>query len=543
MPTQRAHGGAQLVPINLTAPGFGGLNTEAAGSILNEAWATKLDNAIFDAAGRPALRKGFLSITTTPVAGVPKRIFEYYKADGTSELLFSTDANIFSGTTAPSSVKGTLTISDGNIKFVNFNDKCIAFGIGTSGLPAVYTGSTFADITVNSQAPGSIDPEGTIGTAAFGRLWLVGDNGKTLYYSALLDETRWAVADGGGLIDFSNVWPAGQDSIVAVEEFGGDLVVWGKNNTVIMTDGAGASLGIDPDSMYVSDTIPGLGAISQFAMTRAAGDFWFLSNSGLVGLRRELVQRSTAFNNISQNVQGQINEWIQQETDFDDLTLVTDLKNDFVVAVFPAAGAQMVFDTRRSQPVLEQEQTFRATSWSAPLQTLAYIRDSQDLYGSFAAVAGEILQYTGESDNGSSYFFDYESGWLNLGQEASQYLKFVKYLSSFVLVEQNVDVIHKIGYDFGKRDYSIVKSASGNPSAEYGTAEWGTNGVRDNTDATLVAGTDIAEYSGSFSLKTLKAPGRGSGQFIKVGIRLDTASGDFALQQINLYAKIGRMAV
>jgi hypothetical protein len=469
------------------------------------------------------------------------RIFEYYKADTTSEILFSTDANIFSGTTAPASVKGTLTITDGNIKFGNFNDKCIAFGIGTAGIPAVYTGATFADITVNSGAA----PTGTVGTCAFGRVWGVDADGKTLKYSSLLDETRWTL-DGtgdGGSIDFSKVWPAGQDTIVAIEEFGGDLVVWGKNNTVILSDGNGSQLGIDPLAMYVSDTIPGIGAQSQFAMCRAAGDFWFLSNAGIVGLRRELVQRSTGFNNISQNVQDTVTTWTAQETVVDDLTMVADLNNDFVLCVFPTAGRQMVFDTRTAQPVLDQQATHRATTWSSDIQTAAYIRGSRDLYTSFTAVAGELLNYTGESDNGSSYFFDYESGWLDLGGQASQYLKFVKYLSSFVLIEQNVEVIHKIAYDFGKREYSIVKSASGNPNAEYGTAEFGTNGVRDNTDPTLVAGTDIAEYSGSFSLRTLKAPGLGSGQYLKVGIRLDTAQGDFALQQINLFAKIGRMAV
>lgn len=541
MPTPRSHGGAQLVPINLTSPGFGGLNTESAGSILNEAWATVLDNAVFDGSGRPALRKGFNSITSTPAAGTIMRVFEYYKADNTSEILMSTDSDILSGTTAPTSVKGTLTITEGNIKFANFNDKCIAFGTGTGGIPTVYTGSTFADITVNSGSA----PTSGIGTAAFGRLWGVDTDGKTLKYSSLLDETRWAL-DGngdGGSIDFSKVWPAGQDKIVAVEEFGGDLIVWGKNNTVILSDGQGSELGIDPLALYVSDTIPGMGARSQFAMCRAAGDFWFLSNSGIVGLRRELVQRSTGFTNISQNVQATVTEWAGQSDDPNDLTMVADLKNDFVLCVFPGASRQMVFDTRTSQPVLEQTATHRVTTWSADIQTAAYIRGTRDLYVSFTAVAGEILQYTGENDNGDSYFFDYESGWLDLGQQASQYLKFVKYLTSFVLVEQNVEVIHKIGYDFGKRDYSIIKSASGNPSAEYGTAEWGTNGVRDNTDPSLTAGVDIAEYSGSFSLRTLKAPGRGSGQFVKVGIRLDTASGDFALQQINLFAKMGRMAV
>lgn len=541
MPTPRMHGGAELVPINLTSPGFGGLNTEDAGSILDVSWATTLDNAVFDSAGRPALRNGWNSLTTTPGTGTVMRIFEYFTANETSEVIFSTDSDIYKNTTTPTSIKGTLTITDGNIKFDNFNDKCVAFGIGTGGIPAVYTGSTFADITVNSGTA----PNGGIGTAAYGRLWGVDTDGKTIRYSSLLDETRWATdANGdGGVIDMSKVWPAGQDSIVAIEEFGGDLIVWGKNNTVILSDGQGAELGIDPLALYVSDTLPGVGARSQFAMCRAAGDFWFLSNSGILGLRRELIQRSTGFNNISENVQGTINEWAGREANVDDITMVADLNNDFVVCIFPTPMRQMVFDTRMNVGAAGQYQTYRATSWSSNLQTAAYIRGSRDLYGSLGDVAGEVFSYTGETDNGESFFFDYESGWLDLGQQASQYLKFVKYLTSFVLIEQNVEVIHKIGYDFGDREYSIVKSATGNPSAEYGTAEWGTNGVRDNTDPSLVPGVDNAEFSGSISLRTLKAPGRGSGQFVKVGIRLDTAAGDFALQQINLYAKIGRMAV
>ena len=105
-----------------------------------------------------------------------------------------------------------------------------------------------------------------------------------------------------------------------VLEFAGDLVVFGKNNTVIMTDGAGAALGVDPDNLYVSDTLPGIGARSQFAMCRAAGDFWFLSNSGILGLRRELQQKSTPLTNISANVQTLVNTWADAEANEDDIT-------------------------------------------------------------------------------------------------------------------------------------------------------------------------------------------------------------------------------
>jgi hypothetical protein len=317
MPTPKFTPGAQLFPINLTAPAFNGLTLEASGSTLGVEWATVLDNAVFDAQGRPAARKGWTTETGTPTADIYMRIFEYYKADGTSELIFSSDTDIDNDTTTPTSIKGALTITDGNIKFANFNDKCIGFGIGTDGIPAVYTGTTFADITVNSGTA----PTSGIGTSAFGRLWAVDTDGKTLRYSALLDETRWAAADGGGSIDFSKVWPAGQDDIVAVEEFGGNLVVFGSRNTVIMTDGAGAALGVEPTDLYVSDTIPGLGCLTQFGVCRAQGDLWLLSPEGVTSLGRELQQKSTSFTNLSKQAQSQVQNWGNSEGDINDITM------------------------------------------------------------------------------------------------------------------------------------------------------------------------------------------------------------------------------
>lgn len=534
MPVKKRFGGAPLVPININSPASAGLNTEQAGSILPSVWATVLDNAVFDASGRPASRKGFLSLTTTAGTAVVKRIFEYFKADGTSEVIYSTDDNIYRDTTTATSIEGTLGVTDGNIKFANFNDKVIAFGIGTGGIPAVRTTGNFADITINSGTA----PTSGIGTAAYGRVWGVDVDGKTIRYSALLDETRWDAADGGGIIDMSNVWPSGQDDIVAIEEFGGDLVIFGSNNTVITTDGVGSSLGIDPLALYVSDTIPGQGAISQFAITRAAGDLWVLTPTGIIGLKRELVQRSTPTTNFSQHVQSDIISATQSESNMDNISLVYSPKEALVVAVFPSVNRQFTFDTRSPQ----QDGTFRATSWGSDLQTLTYIRETQDLYGSLTGVVGEVMRYTGTNDNGESFLFDYESGWLELGEELNTFLKFIKRITAFMFIEKNVVASFKLEYDFGLKDFTLQQSGSGGRLSEWGQFEWGTNGVYDIDDTEAVAGTDIAEWSGSVSLRTIDTPGKGSGQYIKVGLILDTNSGEFALQQLNLYAKIGRHA-
>ena len=523
----------QLLPISLVAPAFRGLNLENSGGILSPEWATTLDNMVFDASGRPTARKGWSVVHDSASTGVIKRVHEYRAGASTAYTVWSTDSEIFENTADRT---GTLTITDGNIKFANFNDKVIAFGVGTGGIPAVKTGTgNFADISV---ASGTL-PTGTIGTAAYGRVWGVDADGKTVRYSALLDETLWDTADGGGSFDFSKVWPSGQDTVVAIEEFGGDLVFFGKRDTIIITDGAASELGMDPSTIYVSDTIPGVGAVSQFAICRAAGDLWVLTQSGIVGLQRELVQKSTPINNLSRHVQSQLVALMQAEADRNDITLVYNPQDSIVLAIFPTSNLHICFDTRNPM----DDGAYRATTWSGDLQTAHYMIESDSMYGSLTGTVGDVVRYQGNDDNGTSYAVDYESGWLDLGQDMNTYLKLLKRLTSFVYITQSVVVTHKVAYDFGLSEQNIQKSVTGGGTAQWGLAEWGSNGVYDVNDAALVAGTDVSEWSGaSTTLKTMDAPIGGSGQYIQVGIRLDTNSGEFSLQQINLFAKIGRLA-
>ena len=533
MPTPKFVPGAKLIPLSFANPAFQGLNTELGGNILPQQWATILENAVFDGTGRPASRKGWNSLTTTPAATNIKMLFEHWEADQTSTIIQASDSDIYEDVSTPASIKGTLTVSDGNIKFVNFNDKCIAFGIGTAGIPAVRTTGNFADITVNTGTA----PTGAIGTAAFGRVWGVDTDGKTMRYSALLDETRWDSADGGGSIDFGKVWPDGQDSIVAIAEIGADLVVFGKNNTVILTDGSGSTIGMDPTAMYVSDTIPGVGAISQHAVCRAAGDLWVLTDFGVVGLQRELVQKSTPYSNISKNVQTGVTGATAAMTNKDDIRLVYSPADSMVVAHFPDVDTSYAFDTR----VQLEGGAYRCSTWNSSLTTLAYVRAAENFYGTLSGTTGEVMAYSGNDDDGAAYIFDYESGWLDLGEELNIYLKFVKRMTTFVFITQNVELTHKVQYDFSSQEYSLSKAAEGTAPAEYNAFGAVVSGSVQAEYASFGAAESV-EYGGGVSLKTIDAPLGGSGQYIKVGLRLSTEAGAFVLQQINLFAKVGRIA-
>ena len=533
MPTQRQHGGAPLIPIQINRPGFFGLNTEAGSALLTPEWATVLNNVVFDGAGRAGLRKGFVSETASAVAGVIQRVHEFIKADGTSETISSTDADIFSGRSTLSSIEGSLSISEGNIKFLNFNDKCIALGTGSSSNPSVYTGSgNFATVTVNSGTA----PTGRIGLSAFGRLWVCDSDRKVIRYCALIDETRWAVVDGGGTIDMSKVWPSGQDTIMAIEEFAGDLVIFGKNNIVIWTDGQGSTLGIDPTNMYISDSIPGVGCVTQFATARAKGDLWFLSASGIQTLSRAMQNKTTPTVNLSRNIQTDLLAFLAAETDDDDITLVYSPAKDMVLCVFPQSDRIIYFDTRGQM----EDQTYRLTIWVGDFQTIAYHVVDRELYGSMTALVGEVVKYTSNADLGVAYDFSYQSGWLEFG-ELNQYLKFVKRLTTFLFIDAATTINFTLNYDFNTVSQTVTKTTVRIAGSEFNVSEFsgGGAGIGYIDPALRLVET---EFSGGVSLQTLTVPTTGGGQYIKVGCNLSTATSDFSLQQINLFAKIGRIA-
>ncbi|NIV37689.1 MAG: hypothetical protein GWN58_52220, partial [Anaerolineae bacterium] len=62
------------------------------------------------------------------------------------------------------------------------------------------------------------------------------------------------------------IWPNGQDRVVALAAFNGDIIVFGTNNIVFWTDGQPSALGISPTSLYIADTVTGVGAVTQHAM-------------------------------------------------------------------------------------------------------------------------------------------------------------------------------------------------------------------------------------------------------------------------------------
>lgn len=523
MPTPRQHGGAALATFPLTTPAFKGVNTQAKNSLLGPEWATRLLNATIDGSGRLAARKGWNSATSTANSNAFVKLIEYVKSDGTVQIVATTDATVVASSDAGDSwsdVTGTASFTSGDWHLVNFNGEVIGFQSGKS--PLLYDGTSASHIAdINSK-----EPKGGAGTSAYGRLWASSEDGTTLQYSALLDSSDWSSADAGSF-DLSNVWP-GHDTIVAVAEHNGALIVFGNRNIILFTDGTGSPLGMDPINMYVVDTIQGLGCASQESIQSVGGDLWFLGDDmGMYSLGRVIQEKSSPINNLSKNVSDDLRDYIVDSGfDISDLRSIYSPKDRFYLLSLPkeSGGAETgqcwVFDTRGT---LDDGSARSMGVWQG-LVPLCMVRKADGkLVMSLRSTKGKVGTYEGNKDDAASYVFDYESGWFDL--TGQNYLLMLKRIKGLFFINGNTSATIKWGFDFkttlNTKPLTLEGVGSG---AQWGISEFG-----------------IGEFSGGVSLSEKKVAGFGTGSFIKVGTTATINGGEYAVQQLDLMAKIGRL--
>jgi hypothetical protein len=422
-------------------------------------------------------------------------------------------------------VTGTASFSSGDWYLVNFHDFVIGFQNGKA--PLVYNGTT------SSQVADGNAPKGAIGTAAFGRVWAVDSDGHTIKYCALLDHTNWTTGDSGH-IDMASIWP-NNDHVVAITAYNNFLVIFGSRNIVVWNDPSGSVLGMNPATMKVVDTVPGLGCLHQRTVQNVQGDLWFIgSNRELTNLARVLVEsKSGQLTTLSIHVSDLLRDSIDNGS-FDvtrirsayspkDRFYLLSLPQLSAPGVSPAdeVGKVFVFDTR----ALLEDGTARCVGlWDTLVPTSIIMRQNGYWYSSLMTLTGRLGWYTGnEMYNHGNYTMVFESGWLDITQKG--YLLIMKRLKGLFLFDLSTTVVLKWAFDFDTnfRKKQITWTTSGG-NAQWGLSEWG-----------------IAEWGGGIDLSSKKITGTGTGQYIKVGFEATIAGGSFSAQELDIYAKVGRL--
>lgn len=519
---------AQLQPIDLVAPGFLGLNFSQSSNLLSPKFATQAQNAVIDSAGRLAARQGFSDLTTTNIPSTPtiKSLFEYRTGTGGSTTILAWDGGIADDVADPAGndISGAVTDADGRWWFQNFNERVIGFQDGQT--PIVYTGTGNFTAIVASSGTLPTSHRG-IGLAAFGRVWALDSDGQTIKYTGLLDETNWGGV-GAGNIDMSSVWSDGMDEVTAIAAFNGQLVVFGNRHIVFWFDGKGAALGLNPDDIFVNDVVAGTGCLTQWSLQPVGEtDLLYLSPNGVQSIQRVINAAANPIISLTKKVRNNLVATLQNVSDYDNLRTVYSPLHGFYLLTIPEqatpqiTGITYCLDQRFRYQDEEGDVLSIVTTWTlAPTAWLA--KDDFDV--NLGVAEGVGLYGGATTDNGSNFRFIFQSPWLDLGEQFADRLKMLKRIGAILFVKNNTSIVFRWNVDFDDGFKSITRSVDSDASAEWGAGEWGA-----------------AEWSGGLTLRIIKIPARSRGQYFRLGIEADV-NGEFALQQLELFTKIGRLA-
>jgi len=498
---------APVTSASFPTPGINGLAKNRAQSLTGPEWASKALNCVVDSDGRLAARKGWVKQNATPISGSPaiRTLFEYVKGDQTVEVLTSANLKIYSGTSTLTDITGTITAPSASLwQFVNFNGKVLGFQQGHT--PIKWTGAgNFANATA---ATGTL-PTGNCAVAAFGRIWALDSDRQTIKYCALLDDTKWATADGGGSIDMHSVWTKGMDEVVGIIAFGSNLVVFGKNHIVFWTDGAGSEIGMTPTNIYVNSMIENVGLVGRDAITLIGElDVVFWSTNGVRSLSRTVQEQATPVNQLSPENRDFMAAYLST-ANLANSRMVYSAVEGLVILTHPDASVTWVFDIK--YPL--ESGGFRMFEWSI-LPTAMCCRSNNNLLFGFA---GYIGLFSGYLDDTATYRYAFWCGWFPLSQNSQ--LNILKRAKVAVASRRNVVGSFKWWTDFRANMNAVQKEWTVSGGTEY------NNGGEYNLSA---------EYSGGGGVIEKYVPLRKSCQTLRFGFETDINGYPFALQYVTI---------
>ena len=515
----------QLERFSVSAPGFYGLNPQDSPLDLASGFALTATNCVIDQYGRIGARKGWTRVNSASGnlgANDVSVIHELVQTDGSVTTLFAGNNKLFKlsgasvveltyggGGTAP-------TITANNWHCASLNGITYFFQSGYDPLiydPAVST-TTYRRVSEKTGYAGTV-PQGNICISAYGRLWIANTatNKTTLTFSDLISGH---VYTGGtsGTLNVNNVWANGADEITGLAAHNGFLFIFGKRQ-ILVYQGATA-----PSTMSLYDTVVGIGTQWRDSIQSTNTDVVFLSNSGVRSVLRTIQEKSAPFRDLSKNVRNDLMQLVAGETPANIKAVYSEV-DAFYLITFPTAKQVYAFDTRS----VMQDGSSRVTTWTKIEPTALYALRNGDL---LIGKNGYVGKYNGYLDYTSTYRLSYYTNHADLGDQSITSI--LKRISAVLIGGSNQTITIKWGYDFSENYLSQNISIPTQTVAEYGVAEYGSNG------------SPLAEYSGGIVVQTVNAQSSGSGKIVQTGYEAEINGFELSIQKIEILAKHGRIS-
>ena len=321
-------------------------------------------------------------------------LHEYLRRDGTVSVIGVTDdfniwESVDDGCTF-NNITGDLTgvLRNLDLQFANLDGDLF---IGASGHRVHQFNDTLGVFTEIEESP--VSSGSLIGT--FGRLWNAVDGLNTVAYSGLLDGTDWTSASAGGL-DASNAWTNVFDNITALASFGATFIIFGREHVLLYVDSEGTELGVDPNNLYVVDTIEGTGCTQRDSIVNIGdGDLWYLGPQGIQSLQRLVADKVNPLVDLSRNQRSLVLDFVNKSTGSPaSVRAVYSPEERFVLYSFPELNKVLAYDTRFPM----EEGTWRASTWTThvPYTGLLVRRNNDIILG---IPEGSVAKYEGNRDD------------------------------------------------------------------------------------------------------------------------------------------------
>lgn len=504
---------------SISAPGFFGLNTQESSLDLAAGFALTANNCVIDQYGRIGARKGWAAQNTASEAlgtAAIKAIGQLVMDSGTEYIVGAGNNRLFNldtgalveityggGGVAPG-------ITDSNWQIATLDECMYFFQEGHDALvfdPTVST-TTYRRITEKTGYVATV-PQANCVISAYGRLWAASTAGDkvTVRWSNLMQGHVWSTGTAGSL-DITTVWPKGGDTIVGLGAHNGFLFIFGKNN-ILVYQGATA-----PASMTLADSIVGIGCFARDTIQNTGADLLFLSDTGLRSVNRTIQEKSAPLNDLSKNVRNDLMAAVGGEVKANIKSIYSPFDSFYLLTV-PTLKMVYCFDTKQ----FLRDGAARVTTWDGmEPQSFCYLRNEDMLIGK----SGFIGAYTGYTDNGAPYRFQYYTSHTDLGEPSVSTV--LKKLQVIVIGGSDQYMSIKWGYDFSSNYQSQAANIPAKAVSYYGLGEY--------ADAT---------YSGGIALETLVAYPTGSGKVVQTGYEADINGSPLSIQKIELYAKNGKV--
>jgi hypothetical protein len=525
----------QLSSAAVAAPGFFGLNTQESGAVLSDGFALVASNCVIDKYGRLGARKGWVQKTTATggLGSAPLySIFEYLNADGTFDYLSAGNNKLWRGGIGATltDITPTMTITDNHWQMASLKDHCLM--TQKDNLPVLFTRETGSPVCstlvghaghagVSFTAPvfgtGTSNAPNTC-LAAYGRFWVAGSTAfpTTVFWSTDIADDHFPTFNTGGArtsgsINIASKLPNNTDEIVSIAAHNGFLIVFCKQNIVILQ---GAET--PATAMTISDVIPGIGCIARDSIQKTGNDLLFLSASGLRSLGRTIQEKSMPMRDLSKNIRDDLFNNIGS-TEAKLIKSCYSEKYGFYLLSFPTTASPIVycFDLKQALP----DGASRVTSWSGYSAYAFSANRDGSLYIGKPAGIGE---YSGYQDNGVKYIFTYYTNYFDFGQPTIN--KIAKKLGFVLIGGGGQRFVAKLGFDYSNQysSYPVIMD-TGN-YAEYNIAEY-----------------NIAEYSSGIVIDDVNVSVGGQGKIVQMGFEAEVSGSPLSVQKMDIFIKQGKI--